>query len=196
MTTSEAMHTSRAMDTSFAHSYNCEQMTELPNVSLPHFYFPGSTTHGGRDGILVQVFPEQGDIWFGTFAFGRLSPNGLSGLFSTPSAGRFCVVAKGEGYLVTANARENWESVEIKPIMDVRAVVTHSLLIFADFSRLAAYGPSGLKWRSDRIGSDGVKIAGITDTSVHVKSWDAARQATTHVVVDLANGSQKASNSN
>ena len=45
-----------------------------------------------------------------------------------------------------------------------------------------------VNWRTHRLGSDGLRIAGITDTSIHIKTWDSARQVAIHVLVDWPMG--------
>ena len=112
------------MDTTFSKTYDCEGLAETPQPAVaPHYYYPGGTTVGGRDGILVDVHPEHGKRWIGTFAFGRIAPNGASGIFTTPDPQRICVVAKGEGYFVSASEPRCWEPVRATPVIDVRAIV-------------------------------------------------------------------------
>jgi hypothetical protein len=127
------------MDTTLAHFYECARLTEAPNLALPHFYYPGASTQGGRDGVLAKVSPAEGKPWLGTFAFGQIAPKGASGIFTTPSPQRLCVVARGEGYIVSADAPTQWEPVRARPIMDVRPIRARGLIVFACFTA-AAYG--------------------------------------------------------
>jgi hypothetical protein len=179
------------MDGTFSHSYECEQLTEIPGVALPHYYFPGATTEGGGDGMLVAVRPEHGEPWLGTFAFSRVSPKGFSGILATPNPERLCVVAKGEGYFVTASEPQTWASLGINPITDVRTVRTHGIIVFADFTQLWAYGSTGLKWKTSRLAWDSLKITEITDTSILGEFWDVPNQATASFRVDLADGTHE-----
>jgi hypothetical protein len=182
---------SRNMDLSFPHSYECDQLTEISESSLRHYYFPGATTQGGGDGILLRVRPDHGQAWLGTFAFGRVSPKGFSGLFTTPDPEYLCVVARGEGYFVPANKPEAWGSVGVKPVVDVRPVGAHGIIVFADFTRLWAYGPTGLKWKTSRLAWDGLEITEITSTSIVGVFWDVSNQTTANFVVDLVSGTHE-----
>src|SRR2546425_2622421 len=110
------------MDATFPHSYECKRLKETSRSALPHYYFPGASTQGGRDGLLVEVRPEHSQPWLGTFAFGQVTPNGVSGIFTTPDPQRLCVVSKGEGYLVSATTPTEWEVVRATPIIDVRSI--------------------------------------------------------------------------
>jgi len=176
------------LDYTFSHFYDCDLLTETADRTMPHFYFPGATTEGGSDGVLVKVRPRSGGAWLGTFAFGEYSQHGVSGLFSTPDPRRFCVVAGGTGYLVTASDPKLYENIEIRPITDIRLIPTHNLIVFADFTRLLAYGPHGREWKSDRIAWDGLKIREITNSTICGEFWDVAKDMNAHFVVNLSNG--------
>jgi hypothetical protein len=181
-----------SMDTAFPHLYECSQLSEIPgSASLPHYYYPGATTKGGQDGILVEVRPEQGEHWLATFAFGKIAPKGASGILTTPDPKRLCVVAQGEGYLVSANAPMSWERVQATPIIDVRAVPAQAIIVFAEFTRLIAYGPGGLKWKTKRLSWDNLKIREVTDTFIKGEFWDIRTEAMASFVVDLATGTHQ-----
>ncbi|MBI2570544.1 MAG: hypothetical protein HYV63_26380 [Candidatus Schekmanbacteria bacterium] len=176
------------MNTTFPHSYECERLPETPTATLPHYYYPGASTKGGRDGILVEIRPERGHAWRGTFAFGQLTPNGVSGIFAMPDPGRFCVVSRGEGYIVDAATPGDWEAVRAKPIIDVRLVPTQGIIVFANFTELVAYGSAGIKWRTKRLTWDSLKITDVSDAFIKGEFWDIRSEATACFTVDLATG--------
>ena len=177
------------IDKTFGHSYECEQPAELPGTSLlAHYYYPGASRVAGRDGLIVEVRPDHGQQWLGTFAFGQIAPMGTSGVFTTPDPDRFCVVARGEGYFVSANAPESWERVQANPIIDVRPIGAKGIMIFADFTQLVAYGQTGLKWKSKRLSWDNLRVIEVTDTSIKGEFWDIRSETTARFVVDLATG--------
>jgi|WetSurMetagenome_2_1015567.scaffolds.fasta_scaffold145324_2 hypothetical protein len=159
------------MDTTFPRLYQCRKLTELPNSSIPRFYYPGASEQGGGDGILLEVSPEQGRPWLGIFAFGRISPRGVTGIFTTPDPHRLCVVMQGDGYLVSANNPTSWEDVREWPILDVRPVKSQQLLIFADDFGLTAYGETGIRWRTEDLVVDELVITEVTDTHIRGRGW-------------------------
>jgi hypothetical protein len=173
---------------SFPHLYECEPLSETQTTALPHYYFPGGSTQGGRDGILVEVRPERGLPWLGTFAFGEVTPKGISGIFTTPDPERLCVVSRGEGYIVSAATPTAWESVDATPIIDVRLIHAQGIIVFANFTELVAYGSTGLKWRTKRLTWDSLKITEATDTFIKGEFWDIRSEATASFIVDLATG--------
>jgi hypothetical protein len=180
------------MDATFDHSYECMFLAELPSSkSLPRYYYPGASTQGGQDGIVVEVKPEHGQSWLGTFAFGTDRSKGFSGIFTTPTIGRLCVVAAGVGYFVSADSPEEWERVIATPVMDVRSNSTCGIIVFADFTRLVAYGQSGLKWKTGRLAWDDLKITDMTANSIKGEYFDVPGQAVATFTVDLITGNHE-----
>ena len=179
------------MDATFAHSYECERLNETPRTAPAHYYFPGASTKGGRDGILVEVRPERGQAWLGTFAFGQVTPKGVSGIFTTPDPQRLCVVSSGEGYLVSANTPTEWEAIRATPILDVRSIRAQGIIVFADYTTLVAYGQTGMKWKTKRLTWDSLKITEVTDAFIKGEFWDIRSEATASFVVDLATGTHQ-----
>jgi hypothetical protein len=180
------------MDTTFAHSYKCEQLNETPGVgALPHYYYPGASTQGGHDGLLVEVRPEHGQPWLGTFAFGQVTPKGVSRILTTPDSQRLCIVSKGEGYFVSATTPTAWEAVRATPIIDVRSIRAQGIIVFADYTRLVAYDQMGMKWQTKRLTWDSLEIVEVTDAFIKGKFWDIRNEATASFVVDLATGTHQ-----
>jgi hypothetical protein len=179
-----------SVDTTFRRTYECRSLTELPSSERrPRYYYPGASREGGRDGPILEVRPEHGEPWIGLFAFGAFGSLGVSGLFTTPHAGRLCVVTRGEGYLVAADDPTSWESVKAWPILDVRPVQARGILVFADYTDLMAYGETGLKWRS-RLVTDYLKITEITDRLIRGEGYVLGREGVSFVV-DLATGAHE-----
>jgi hypothetical protein len=179
------------MDKTFPHSYECERLIVSPNVALQHFYYPGASTQGGRDGILAEVRPENGEPWLGTFAFGKIAPTAVSGIFTTPNPYRVCVVAVGEGYIVSAHDPTTWEPVRARPVTDVRPIRARGLIVFASFTELIAYSPAGVRWRTGRLTWDNLRITKATDAFIKGEFWDIRSEAMATFIVDLATGNHQ-----
>lgn len=170
-------------NTTFPKAYSIEWPTELPNCGSPHFFYPGASSVGGHDGFLVKIRPENGQAWLGTFAFGD---GGFSGIFSTPDPQRICVVSRGAGYFVNVTQPSKWEGVRASPIMDVRSVLAHEIVVFSDWTDLIAYGATGMKWQTDRLAWDSLKITDVSDT--HITGTFFNLGETKDFVVDLQTG--------
>ena len=139
----------------------------------------------------MEIHPEQGERWLATFAFGQVTPKGVTGVFTTPDPQRVCVVAKGAGYLVSASFPTRWEPVNATPIIDVRPISAHGIIVFASFTDLVAYGQSGIKWKTRRLTWDGLRITDITAKSIKGEFWDIRSEAMATFVVDLTTGTDQ-----
>lgn len=179
------------VDATFDSSFTVEPLEELPPLGeIRRFYFPGASSAGGRDGVLIKVTPGQADIepWVGVFAFGLISPKGVSGIFTCPNCDHLCVVARGAGYIVTAANPSQHELVEAEPVMGVYPVASSGVLVFADYLRLTAYSQKGRAWRTARLSWDGLQIDYINDGWLRGKGWSSPENRHVAFTVDLRTG--------
>jgi hypothetical protein len=137
----------------------------------------------------LEISPEQGRRWLGIFAFGGISPKGVTGVFTTPDPHRVCVVSEGAGYFVSANAPTSWEEARVAPILDVRPVPAQQILVFAGYAELIAYGETGFRWRTEDLVVDELVITEVTDTHISGKGWiPEGEPGSYRFVVDLRTG--------
>jgi len=161
----------------FAHSYEIEELPDLPGtgrLNVPLLYFPRPTTRPERDGLWLRIGPATGKPWVGVFGFGYQSPPAISRVVGSPDQNRVCVVSRGTAYIVEADNPEIWEELPVMPVLDIRQIPNHQLLVFADFTRLIAYGRDGLVWKSSRLCSDDLTIHEVTDNSIDGVGYDPA----------------------
>jgi len=137
---------------------------------------------------MVCVKPRNGPAWFGTFAFGQFGPKVSTAVVSLPDGKRLCVLARGAGYLVSAEDPHAWEEVPLVPIIDVREASDPFLVILANYTELLAYGEYGEQWRTRRLAWDGLKITGVSAGSIMGEYWDMRNDETRIFKVDLATG--------
>jgi len=177
------------MNTAFPHSYTWEELAEGPGSgSLHHYYYPGASMKGGRDGILIEVRPEFSRPWLGTFAFGEITPKGVSGVFTMPNPHQLCVVARGAGYVVAADDPTSWQPVRASPIIDVRPIPAHDIIVFAEYIRLIAYGRAGIRWETKRLSWDSLRITEVSDACIKGEFWDIRCESMETFSVDLTTG--------
>lgn len=177
------------MDSTFPHFYECEQLIELPGTgALPHYYYPGASLSGCRDGIAIKIHPHSAQPWIGIFAFGLLTPEAPSNIFATPDPNRVCIVARGAGYFVSVNEPTVWDEVRAIPVLDIRPTQSQEIIIFASFTDLVAYGRSGIVWETERLVWDDLRIVEITDDLIKGEFWDLRSNATSQFTVDVATG--------
>jgi hypothetical protein len=159
-------------DFAFPHDYTVEEFGEIPGTGIPKetlFYFPRPKGRPEHNGQWLRVKAKSGKTWAGVFAFG---PGSRTAVISTPEANTVCVISKGAGYLVCAEAPEQWEEVGVCPVTDARPIPEHNLLVLSDFTRLAAYGNGGLVWKSPRVCWDELKVTRITGESIEGTGYD------------------------
>lgn len=178
------------LETSFPHSYGAT-LSEIPATDQPRYYYPGASLTGGKDGLVVATHAHCGKCWIGVFAFGDISGKGTSGLFTTPDPDRLCVISRGVGYLVDANIPEKWEAIRSIPILDVRLIPSHCIIVFANYTELVAYGLKGIVWRTKRLAWDGLKITEVTGSHICGEYEDVQTEQIGTFMVDLSNGSHE-----
>jgi hypothetical protein len=181
------------IDPTFPYSYEVEGLDDLPGTGrfgVPLIYFPPPKGRGEHDGLWLRVKANSGKAWIGVFAFGYTSPLTFSRVISSPNPNRVGVISEGRAYFVNADQPEVWEEVPVMPVLEVRPILEHNLLIFSDFIRLAAYGTNGLAWQSPRVCWDGLKITNITAATIEGTGHDPTNSVTqeSRFVVDLKNG--------
>jgi hypothetical protein len=181
------------IDLTFPHSYEVHELGELPGTgkfASPLFLFPPPQTRPEHDGLWVRVRSANGKQWVGNFKFGYSSPPAFSRVVSSPNSDRVCVIAKGAAYLVSADKPGNWEQIPLMPVLDVRQIPEHGLLVFSDFTALAAYGSGGLVWRSPRVCWDDLKIVRVTTDTIEGVGYDPTNSVTheSRFVVNLTTG--------
>jgi hypothetical protein len=100
-----------------------------------------------------------------------------------------CIISLGAAYIVKADEPDAWEQIPIMPVLEVRSIPEHQLLLFADFTRLAAYGSNGLVWRSPQVCWDELKILNVTNHSVEGVGYDPTNKlGESRFAVDIRTG--------
>ncbi|HEV2399093.1 MAG TPA: hypothetical protein VGS27_19260 [Candidatus Sulfotelmatobacter sp.] len=176
----------------FAHSYETEGIPELPGTGtfgIPILYFPTPSHRPEHNGTWLKITPSTGNSWIGVFKFLFESPDRFSRVLSTPDPNRVCVVSGSAGYIVKVDEPEIWEEIVI-PVLGVQPLSKHKLLIFSDFTGLAAYGRNGLVWKSKQLCWDELRILKVTDTTIEGAGYDPTNSISneSHFAVDIATG--------
>jgi hypothetical protein len=181
------------IDLTLPHLYEVEEIGELPGTgkfAVPLIFFPPAKRRPEHEGLWLRVSAANGKSWIGVFAYAHPSSYPLSRVVSSPDPGRLCVVAKGRAYIVKADEPEAWEQIPVGPVLDVRLIPEKGLLVFSDFTRLAAYGTTGLAWQSSRLCWDGLRIVSVTRDTIEGSGYDPTNSITheSRFVVDLKTG--------
>ncbi|MGL4397561.1 MAG: hypothetical protein ACRCS9_13555 [Hyphomicrobium sp.] len=163
---------------------------ELPASGGPVWFYPGATTRGGRDGLLLRVLDTDGDTRLCMVASNDDTP--YSGPLEMPDNTHFYA----NGMLMSYDDPAVCEDVGVWPVVDGRWTPSNNIIVFHDHTAAVAFGPRGRAWASDRLVLDGLVVEDITedvvrfvgytftDTDIAVKSHRVALSVTSGDVVD------------
>jgi hypothetical protein len=174
----------------FAANYEIETGQELPGAGGEVVTFARGQTGSvskGLSGPLLRIEPRKGLAWLACFGDGYSSGEAVNAILTTPDPDAACVIVDGAGYWINTRARTG-SDIRVFPIRQVEVV--GELLLFADFTRLAAYGASGPVWISQRLVSDRLRIlrADFDAKLVYCMGFKADSVKDVEVKVDLTTG--------
>jgi len=163
------------LDLELPHSYEVDEIPDLPGTGpfdVPLLYFPRPKATPEHNGLWLRIRSSEGKSWVGVFAFLYESSPALTRVMSTFDPDHVCIIAKGAGYIVNTADPDIWQQIPIAPVLDVRLIREGQLLLVADHTRLAAFGKTGLAWRSPRLCWDDLKITAITEKVIEGYGYD------------------------
>jgi hypothetical protein len=172
-----------------------ERIERSPELRLA-FSFPGADPVDPQrelaDGIVLAVRPYEGEPWIAVFDMSRYGspPAAPRQVLAWPDPRSFCVVQDGVACVVCSDEPETHEEIDLDPVCDVLAVPSHDLVVFAEFTTLVAYGPTGVAWRSSRLAWDDLRIVGARGDMLEVSGFDPTSRGNPQPVfmVDLRTG--------
>jgi hypothetical protein len=168
-------------DLHLPHSYEIQEIGDFPGTGKFRdtvIYFPRPQEGREGGGLWLKVKAASGKSWVGVFAFGYLAPPAFSRVVSSPDPDRLCVIANGAAYVVKSDEPEVWDKIPLIPVLDVRTVQEQGLIVFSDFTRLAAYRHNKLAWRSPSVCWDDLKIVRITREAIEGVGYDPTNSVT------------------
>lgn len=149
----------RRFDTlGFAPLYACQVDPELPGTGqwdCPHYGFhrDGGATEPFRSRwgtpVIVRVTLPGTGQWVGSFEAGGM--HALTGVFACPRPSDALVVCDGQPYLVDVTAPTRTTALHLRPVTQVCRVGDLDQIVLVSYSNLAALGPAGLAWHSERL---------------------------------------------
>ena len=177
-------------DFTFPRNYEVRILEAAPPVHPVEklYHFPVELEEGDRSGAYVRVTPQSGPAWVGFFALGFDSDQVVNQVCSTHDPGRFCVVVGGYAYVVNTSDPADWLRIEQRPVVDLRVLSQHGLLLFAGFTSITALGNSGIEWTTERLTWEGLTITAIDGDKLRGRGWDALADREVPFEVDLKTG--------
>ena len=141
-----------------------------------------------RGALLVLVHPASGGTFLATCALGFTDPSMPTGIFSCPDPREMCAVAGGYAYIVDSASPERSMHIPLKPVVEVRALVEHGLLIFIGFHAIVAWGREGLAWQTARLSWEGIRVEALEGDTLRGFGWNLMSDKEVEFSVDLRTG--------
>ena len=177
-------------DFTFPRHYEVRILEAAPPVHPVEklYHYPVELEEGDRSGAYLRVTPQSGPAWVGFFALGFDSDQVVSAVCSTPDADSFCMVVGGYVYVVKAVDPSSWQRVEQRPVVDLRVLSQHGLMLFAGFTSITAMSGAGIAWTTERLTWEGLTITEIDGDRLLGHGWDALADKEAPFEVDLKTG--------
>lgn len=173
----------------FARSWQAETLRRRPLILPPrHFIYPHAAEDVERGALEVLVRPTSGGPFLATFALGFADPAAPTGLWTCPHPDELCAVAGGYAYVVKTLDPQQFTQIGFRPVIEVRPVPEHNLLLFAGHHALLAWGAGGMTWQSPRLSAEGVRLTEIRGNAVHGFGWDLVSDREVPFTIDLETG--------
>lgn len=173
----------------FPHSWEAEILSERPLILPPRrFVYPREAEEVERSALEVMVRPAGGAPFLGTFALGFADPMAPTGLWSCPNPEELCAVSGGYAYVVNTREPERFTHLPFRPVLEVRVLEEHKLLLFAGHYALLAWGAEGQGWQTARLSAEGVRIEEIRGNELHGFGWDLLTDKEVPFTVNLRTG--------
>lgn len=174
-------------------SWRAQVLAEPPMIApARQFTYPlqivGEEDALNRGALQLLVHPAAGGTFLATCALGFKSPAMPTGLFACPNPIELCAVAGGYAYLVDTSHPERCTHLSLKPVVEVLALPSHNLLLFAGFHNLVAWGASGLAWESARLSWEGVRLGELDGDILHGSGWNMQTDKDLPFTIDLRSG--------
>ena len=178
-----------SLNLAFPHNWTAEILPSRPLI-LPkrQFVYPRHAEEVERGAMELMVRPAHAEPFLATCALGFADPAAPSGVWSCPHPDWLCAMSGGYAYLVDVTDPEHFVQVEYRPVLEVRAVPKHRLLLFAGHHSMLAWGADGKAWQTERLSSEGVAITSMDGDVLRGAGWDLMSDADVPFAIDLRSG--------
>jgi hypothetical protein len=182
---------SRTVTLAFKHSWEAEILPKRPLIKpLRCYTYPREAEEVERGALEVMVRAAgNAEKFLATFALGFADPAAPTGLWSCPGPDEMCAIAGGYAYVVNTQDPKQFTHISLRPVLEVGSLPAHQLLLFVGNRELVAWGPTGQRWRTPRLSSEGLRIVEIQCDELHGFGWDLVADREVPFVVDLKTGS-------
>ena len=201
---------------SFPHYWSAKILSARPAI-LParHFTYPNEAEEVERGALEVLVRPESERLgapsfprrlqegwenrdpdvpspmlqpFLATCALGFKDPAVPAGIWSTPNPDELCAISGGYAYIIDTTAPEKFTMLPYRPVLQVRPIPEHNLLIFIGHHAILAWGADDEAWQSPKLSDEGVTITTVEGSLLHGLGWNLITDKETPFALDLRTG--------
>jgi hypothetical protein len=186
------------VDLSFARCWHAEILSGRPLI-LPsrHFTYPREAEEVERGALEVLIRPdpdragpenELPQPFLATCALGFRDPAVPTGLYSAPKPGEICAVSGGYAYVIDTTAPERFTMIPYRPVVEVRPLPAHGLLLFVGHRSVLAWGNNGQAWESGKLSDEGITLIEVRGGTLHGRGWTMMTDKETDFAIELKSG--------
>jgi hypothetical protein len=173
----------------FPANYDAEIAPELPSSGGGVRYFPAIKSWQSQlyEAALKFTYGDH-PSWFGVFAARSRNTRGLNVTSTMPEPDSCLVACIGTGFVVNVAERDRWQAIEMYPVLGIEPISEHQLLLINNFTRMIAFGVNGIRWETQRLCSDELRIASVESGVIKCEGWDAPTDSSVSLSVDVVSG--------
>jgi hypothetical protein len=191
------------IDFSFPHNWQAEVLASRPLI-LPkrHYIYPRDAEEIERGALEVLIKPNSAEDenqfkpgrspsareFLATCALGFRDPAVPTGLWSTPNPDEICAVSGGYAYLIRTDTPEQFTMLPYRPVLEIRPLPAHGLLLFVGHHDLLAWGAHGQAWQSPKLSDEGINLTAIENSTLHGQAWNMHTDKEIPFAIDLRTG--------
>jgi hypothetical protein len=97
-------------------------------------------------------------------------------------------VSGGYSYLIDTTNPASFTMLVFRPVLEVRPLREHGLLLFVGHRQLLAWGVNGQAWQSEKLSDEGLTISAIRGNELDGQGWDMLTDKETPFTLELETG--------
>jgi hypothetical protein len=160
---------------SFKHQYELKILGNMPDKSHKYvtYYYPQPPTTSREESVKFLVKPQYAKPWVGVVALGPyVSCHESTGFYPCPNPRLLCIVSGGQAFIIDSEIPANWSAVPCTPVLDVKVLLRHQMLVFSDFSRITALTSDGIAWTTRPLAFKGLRITHADERKIYGTTLD------------------------
>jgi hypothetical protein len=177
----------------FSQTWTAEILKSPPLIApARQFTYPrqiaGEEDALARGALQLLVRPATEGQFLATCALGFTDPSMPTGIHPCPNPDHLCAVAGGYAYMIDTAHPETSTHIALRPVVEVRSLPGHNLILFTGFHTILAWGADGEAWQTQRLSWEGIHITAIEGDTLHGTGWNLPTDQEVPFTVDLRSG--------